>query len=137
MGKEGRFGRKLWGLLQLELWQRAFHDDSGCPSASVSRPDRISGNARVMAPARRPSTRRARKRPSMTSTMTNVRQVDPRTDPLWAVLARGVSRSLQTAALPELTQLANALKISVETLYVRAGLLADPSAWVRDAVLDA
>jgi asparagine synthase (glutamine-hydrolysing) len=26
MGEEGRFGRKLWGLLQLELWQRAFHD---------------------------------------------------------------------------------------------------------------
>jgi asparagine synthase (glutamine-hydrolysing) len=24
--REGRFGRKLWGLLSLELWQQAFHD---------------------------------------------------------------------------------------------------------------
>jgi asparagine synthase (glutamine-hydrolysing) len=24
--REQRFGRKLWGLLSLELWQRAFHD---------------------------------------------------------------------------------------------------------------
>lgn len=24
--REGRFGRKTWGLLSLELWQRAFHD---------------------------------------------------------------------------------------------------------------
>jgi asparagine synthase (glutamine-hydrolysing) len=23
---EPRFGRKLWGLLSLELWQRTFHD---------------------------------------------------------------------------------------------------------------
>jgi asparagine synthase (glutamine-hydrolysing) len=23
---EQRFGRKLWGMLSLELWQRAFHD---------------------------------------------------------------------------------------------------------------
>jgi asparagine synthase (glutamine-hydrolysing) len=23
---EGRFGRKVWGLLSLELWQRSFHD---------------------------------------------------------------------------------------------------------------
>jgi len=33
----------------------------------------------------------------MTSTMTNVRQVDPRTDPLWAVLARGAGGSLFTS----------------------------------------
>jgi asparagine synthase (glutamine-hydrolysing) len=26
---EPRFGRKLWGLLSLELWQRAFHDRAG------------------------------------------------------------------------------------------------------------
>jgi asparagine synthase (glutamine-hydrolysing) len=26
MANEQRFGRKLWGLLSLELWQRAFHD---------------------------------------------------------------------------------------------------------------
>jgi asparagine synthase (glutamine-hydrolysing) len=26
MHSEERFGRKLWGLLSLELWQRAFHD---------------------------------------------------------------------------------------------------------------
>ena len=24
--RENRFGRKIWGLLSLELWQRAFHD---------------------------------------------------------------------------------------------------------------
>jgi asparagine synthase (glutamine-hydrolysing) len=26
LGRETRFGRKIWGLLSLELWQRAFHD---------------------------------------------------------------------------------------------------------------
>jgi len=26
LDQEPRFGRKLWGLLSLELWQRAFHD---------------------------------------------------------------------------------------------------------------
>jgi asparagine synthase (glutamine-hydrolysing) len=26
---EPRFGRKIWGLLSLELWQRAFHDRAG------------------------------------------------------------------------------------------------------------
>jgi asparagine synthase (glutamine-hydrolysing) len=26
MGTESRFGRQMWGLLSLELWQRAFHD---------------------------------------------------------------------------------------------------------------
>ena len=26
LGRESRFGRKVWGLLSLELWQRAFHD---------------------------------------------------------------------------------------------------------------
>jgi len=26
LGEEPRFGRKIWGLLCLELWQRAFHD---------------------------------------------------------------------------------------------------------------
>jgi len=26
LDEEPRFGRKLWGLLSLELWQRAFHD---------------------------------------------------------------------------------------------------------------
>jgi len=26
LGQEPRFGRKLWGLLSLELWQRSFHD---------------------------------------------------------------------------------------------------------------
>jgi asparagine synthase (glutamine-hydrolysing) len=26
LGREARFGRKLWGLLCLELWQRAYHD---------------------------------------------------------------------------------------------------------------
>jgi asparagine synthase (glutamine-hydrolysing) len=26
MDREPRFGRKLWGLLCLELWQRSFHD---------------------------------------------------------------------------------------------------------------
>jgi asparagine synthase (glutamine-hydrolysing) len=26
LGRETRFGRKVWGLLSLELWQRAFHD---------------------------------------------------------------------------------------------------------------
>jgi asparagine synthase (glutamine-hydrolysing) len=26
LATEQRFGRKLWGLLSLELWQRAFHD---------------------------------------------------------------------------------------------------------------
>ena len=25
---EGRYGRKVWGLLGLELWQRTFHDGS-------------------------------------------------------------------------------------------------------------
>ena len=29
MDSEPRFGRKLWGLLSLELWQRAFHDRAG------------------------------------------------------------------------------------------------------------
>ncbi len=26
MAGEEQFGRKAWGLLSLELWQRAFHD---------------------------------------------------------------------------------------------------------------
>ena len=26
LGRESRFGRKVWGLLSLELWQRTFHD---------------------------------------------------------------------------------------------------------------
>jgi asparagine synthase (glutamine-hydrolysing) len=26
LDREPRFGRKLWGLLSLELWQRTFHD---------------------------------------------------------------------------------------------------------------
>ena len=26
LGAEGRFGRKVWGLLSLELWQQAYHD---------------------------------------------------------------------------------------------------------------
>lgn len=26
LGRETRFGRRVWGLLSLELWQRAFHD---------------------------------------------------------------------------------------------------------------
>lgn len=26
LGRESRFGRRIWGLLSLELWQRAFHD---------------------------------------------------------------------------------------------------------------
>ena len=26
LGRELKFGRKLWGFLCLELWQRAFHD---------------------------------------------------------------------------------------------------------------
>ena len=26
LDSEQRFGRKMWGLLSLELWQRAFHD---------------------------------------------------------------------------------------------------------------
>jgi asparagine synthase (glutamine-hydrolysing) len=26
LDREQRFGRKLWGLLSLELWQRQFHD---------------------------------------------------------------------------------------------------------------
>jgi asparagine synthase (glutamine-hydrolysing) len=29
LDSEPRFGRKLWGLLSLELWQRAFHDRAG------------------------------------------------------------------------------------------------------------
>jgi len=29
IGRETRFGRKVWGLLSLELWQRAFHDREG------------------------------------------------------------------------------------------------------------
>src|SRR5262249_4477219 len=28
MGRELKFGRKLWGFLCLELWQQAFHDKS-------------------------------------------------------------------------------------------------------------
>ena len=27
--KEPRFGRKIWGLLCLELWQRRYHDEAG------------------------------------------------------------------------------------------------------------
>jgi asparagine synthase (glutamine-hydrolysing) len=26
---EPRYGRRLWGFLSLELWQRQFHDDAG------------------------------------------------------------------------------------------------------------
>jgi asparagine synthase (glutamine-hydrolysing) len=26
VGQEPKFGRKLWGLLSLELWQQTFHD---------------------------------------------------------------------------------------------------------------
>jgi asparagine synthase (glutamine-hydrolysing) len=26
LDSEPRFGRKIWGLLSLELWQRAYHD---------------------------------------------------------------------------------------------------------------
>ena len=26
LDQEPRFGRKVWGLLSLELWQQAFHD---------------------------------------------------------------------------------------------------------------
>jgi asparagine synthase (glutamine-hydrolysing) len=26
LDREPRFGRRIWGLLSLELWQRAFHD---------------------------------------------------------------------------------------------------------------
>jgi len=26
LGHESRYGRRVWGLLSLELWQRAFHD---------------------------------------------------------------------------------------------------------------
>jgi asparagine synthase (glutamine-hydrolysing) len=29
LSREPRFGRKVWGLLCLELWQRAFHDQAG------------------------------------------------------------------------------------------------------------
>jgi len=29
LDSEPRFGRKIWGLLSLELWQRAFHDRAG------------------------------------------------------------------------------------------------------------
>jgi asparagine synthase (glutamine-hydrolysing) len=29
LGDEGAFGRKLWGLLSLELWQQEFHDKAG------------------------------------------------------------------------------------------------------------
>jgi asparagine synthase (glutamine-hydrolysing) len=28
LDQEPRFGRKVWGLLSLELWQRAFHDQA-------------------------------------------------------------------------------------------------------------
>lgn len=28
LGEEPRFGRKIWGLLSLELWQRSFHDQA-------------------------------------------------------------------------------------------------------------
>ena len=38
-----------------------------------------------------------------------------------------IERGLRRPSADILQQLANALKISVETLYVRAGLLADPS----------
>ena len=27
--KEPRFGRKIWGLLCLELWERRYHDEAG------------------------------------------------------------------------------------------------------------
>jgi asparagine synthase (glutamine-hydrolysing) len=29
LGRELKYGRKLWGFLCLELWQRAFHDRAG------------------------------------------------------------------------------------------------------------
>ena len=29
LDREPRFGRKVWGLLSLELWQRTFHDRAG------------------------------------------------------------------------------------------------------------
>jgi len=28
LDREPKFGRRIWGLLSLELWQRAFHDRS-------------------------------------------------------------------------------------------------------------
>ena len=55
---EQRFGRKLWGLLSLELWQRAFHDREAefkklliAPGDPHSRP--------APAPLREASTREA------------------------------------------------------------------------------
>jgi len=30
LDKERKFGRKIWGLLSLELWQQAFHDRAAC-----------------------------------------------------------------------------------------------------------
>ena len=39
MDKEAQFGRKVWGLLCLELWQRAFHDRQAMFQRMVSDPD--------------------------------------------------------------------------------------------------
>lgn len=41
LDQEPRFGRKIWGLLCLELWQQAFHDQAArfqriCPREAVS-----------------------------------------------------------------------------------------------------
>jgi transcriptional regulator with XRE-family HTH domain len=48
-----------------------------------------------------------------------------------------IERGLRRPSAEILQQLANALKISVETLYVRAGLLADPSDEPAPSVRDA
>jgi asparagine synthase (glutamine-hydrolysing) len=43
IAREGKFGRNLWGLLSLELWQQQFHDcaaeweAAGKPDAGVER----------------------------------------------------------------------------------------------------
>ena len=40
VGGGGRFSRKLWGLLSLELWHQRFHDRAAEYHAMLAVPDR-------------------------------------------------------------------------------------------------
>jgi hypothetical protein len=46
---EGKFGRNLWGLLSLELWQQAFHD-----RPAAGHPERSEGPASPASTPARP-----------------------------------------------------------------------------------
>jgi asparagine synthase (glutamine-hydrolysing) len=45
LASEPQFGRKIWGLLSLELWQQQFHDRAGCYRQLLSRAEPSSARA--------------------------------------------------------------------------------------------